>query len=198
MSRSGPDDVRLVTDRMVLRRFTGDDVDVLVALDADPEVMHFITGGPATPRHEIEEEVLPAWLAWYGRSDHLGFWAAEDRDTGAFLGWFHLRPGDGHSDEEPELGYRLRREVWGRGLATEGSRALVDDAFTNHGVRRVVAETMVVHGGSRRVMQKAGMRLVRTFHADWPYPIPGDEHGDVEYAITRTEWEAQRARTRPT
>jgi hypothetical protein len=35
------------------------------------------------------------------------------------------------------------------------------------------------------------MRIVRTFHQDWPYPIPGDEHGDVEYAITREEWEEQ-------
>ena len=55
------------------------------------------------------------------------------------------------------------------------------------------AETMVVHSGSWRVMEKAGMRRVRTFHADWPVRIPGDEHGDVEYAITRAEWEADRA-----
>lgn len=192
MSGSGPAEVRLVTERMVLRRFTVDDVDLLVALDGDPEVMHFITGGAATSRQEIQEEVLPAWLAWYDRSTHLGFWAAEDRETGRFLGWFHLRPGQGRPDDEPELGYRLRREAWGRGLATEASRELVDDAFANHGASRVVAETMVVNGASRRVMEKVGMRLVRTFHADWPHPIPGDEHGDVEYAITRAEWEDQR------
>ena len=41
-------------------------------------------------------------------------------------------------------------------------------------------------------MEKAGMREIRTFHADWPVRIPGDEHGDVEYAITRAEWEADR------
>jgi RimJ/RimL family protein N-acetyltransferase len=50
---------------------------------------------------------------------------------------------------------------------------------------------MAVHTGSRRVMEKAGMRPVRTFHADWPDRIPGDEHGDVEYAITREEWARQ-------
>jgi RimJ/RimL family protein N-acetyltransferase len=49
---------------------------------------------------------------------------------------------------------------------------------------------MVVNVASRRVMEKAGMRLVRTFTQDWPYPIPGDEHGDVEYAVTRAEWVA--------
>lgn len=54
--------------------------------------------------------------------------------------------------------------------------------------RRVRAETMVAHLASRRVMEKAGMREVRRFHADWPDRIPGDELGDVEYAITRQEW----------
>ena len=41
-------------------------------------------------------------------------------------------------------------------------------------------------------MEKAGLRFVRAFHADWPHPIPGDEHGDVEYAITRAEWDEDR------
>ncbi len=52
---------------------------------------------------------------------------------------------------------------------------------------------MVVNTGSRRVMEKAGLRYVRTFHQAWPDAIPGDEHGDVEYALTRDEWEQQAA-----
>ena len=78
----------------------------------------------------------------------------------------------------------------GKGFASEGSIALVDKAFRDLGARRVYAEAMAVHGASRRVMEKAGLRLVRTFYADWPVRIPGDEHGDVEYAITRQEWAA--------
>jgi RimJ/RimL family protein N-acetyltransferase len=50
---------------------------------------------------------------------------------------------------------------------------------------------MAVNMGSRRVMEKAGLTLVRTFHQDWPDPIPGDELGDTEYAITRPEWLAR-------
>jgi RimJ/RimL family protein N-acetyltransferase len=53
----------------------------------------------------------------------------------------------------------------------------------------VYAETMAVNRGSRRVMEKSGLRLVRTFHQSWPDRIEGDEHGDVEYALTRAEWE---------
>ena len=66
----------------------------------------------------------------------------------------------------------------------------MDKAFRDLGATRVYAEAMAVHGASRRVMEKAGLRLVRTFHATWPVRIPGDEHGDVEYAITRAEWAA--------
>ncbi len=88
------------------------------------------------------------------------------------------------------MGYRLHRASWGKGLATEASQALIDRGFERFGVERVQAETMVVHAASLGVMEKVGMRLVRTFVADWPVRIEGDEHGDVEYAITRDEWVA--------
>jgi RimJ/RimL family protein N-acetyltransferase len=183
--------VVLETERLILRRFTADDVDDLVELDSDPEVVFHITGGVTTPRDEVETDILPWFLAYYERGDAYGFWAAIERSTGQFLGWFHFRPGEGHPDDEPELGYRLRRSAWGNGYATEGSRALIDRGFRQFGVRRVVAETMVVHGASRRVMEKAGMTVARRYHQDWPYPIPGHEQGDVEYEITREQWEEQ-------
>ena len=185
-------DVFLETERLVLRRFTADDVDVLVELDADPQVMRYVTGGVPTPRREIEDEVLPAFLAYHERYAGYGFWAAVENATGEFVGWFHFRPAEDAPPDEIELGYRLRRSAWGRGYATEGSRALIDKGFTSLGVRRVVASTMVVNVASRRVLEKAGMLLVREFHQPWPYPIEGDEKGDVEYALLRSEWEHAR------
>lgn len=179
------------TERLVLRRFTAADVDPLVELDSDPAVMRYITGGLATPRSEIVDEVLPCWLGHYEKYSHYGFFAVQERTTGHFLGWFHLRPGAGVGPDEPELGYRLRRSSWGRGLATEGSRALVDAAFAEHGARRVYAETMAVNTASRRVMEKAGLVLVRTFWQPWPHPIEGDEQGDVEYELRREDWVAR-------
>lgn len=185
----GPMHVFLETDRMRLRRFTEADVDAVVELDSDPAVMRHITGGEPTSPEEVRDEVMPAWLAYYERGDDYGFWAAEAKDTGEFLGWFHFRPRAG--SEGVELGYRLRRAAWGKGYATEGSRALVRHGFAELGVQRVYAETMTVNTGSRRVMEKAGLRFVRTFHQDWPQEIPGGEHGDVEYALTLDEWRAQ-------
>lgn len=185
--------VFLQTDRLLLREFTVDDVDNLVALDSDPEVMRFITGGLPTTRAEIETETLPAFLAYHERGAGFGFWAAIEKTTGDFLGWFHFRPAPGHPADEPELGYRLRKSAWGKGYAVEGSRALIDKGFTDLGVRRVLAETMVVHTASRRVMEKAGLTVARTFHQDWPHPIEGDEYGDVEYALTHTDWARSKA-----
>ena len=181
--------VFLETERLVLRRFTEDDVDDLVELDGDPEVMHFVNGGRATPRDEIEHEVLPEFLGHYERHAGYGFWAAVEKSTGRFVGWFHLRPAEGSEPDEVELGYRLRRSAWGKGYATEGSRALIDKGFAELGVERVVAFTMAVHVASRRVMEKAGLRFVRVFHQPWPDYIEGEEEGDVEYALTRSEWE---------
>jgi RimJ/RimL family protein N-acetyltransferase len=179
----------LETQRLVLRRFTEDDVDNLVELDSDPDVMRFINGGRATPRQEIVRDVLPTFLGYYERFAGYGFWAAVEKATGRFVGWFHFRPAEAAHPDEVELGYRLRRSAWGQGYATEGSRALIQKGFAELGVRRVMASTMVVNVASRRVMEKAGLRFVRTCHQPWPDYIEGEEQGDVEYALLRSEWE---------
>jgi RimJ/RimL family protein N-acetyltransferase len=186
--------VFLETERLVLRRFTAADVDLLVELDSDPDVTHFVTGGEATPRDVVQDDLLPGYLRYYERYPGFGFWAAVQKaaPAGARRGVSRLvplPPAAGQSDDV-ELGYRLRRAAWGHGYATEGARALIRKGFTEFGVQRVVASTMSVNVASWRVKEKAGLRFVRTFHLEWPYVIEGAEHGDVEYALTRAEWEA--------
>ncbi|HEX4701257.1 MAG TPA: GNAT family N-acetyltransferase, partial [Pseudonocardiaceae bacterium] len=102
-------------------------------------------------------------------------------------------PGPDDAADVAELGYRLRKSAWGKGYATEGSRALIDKAFAEFGMRRVYALTMSVNTRSRRVMEQSGLRLIRTFHLDWPYRIDGEEFGDVEYAQTKDEWATARS-----
>ncbi|HEX4222237.1 MAG TPA: GNAT family N-acetyltransferase [Pseudonocardiaceae bacterium] len=182
--------VFLTTDRLVLRRFTMHDADHLVELDSDPRVMRFLTGGKPTPRADIENRVLPAILRCYSLGP-AGRWVVEDRATGAFLGWISLDPGENGDTEQVELGYRLRADTWGHGYATEGSRALVRAAFEYIGVGRVWAQTMAVNTASRRVMEKAGLRYVRTFHLHFDDPIDGTEQGEVEYELRKADWGAQ-------
>ncbi|QFZ16732.1 GNAT family N-acetyltransferase [Saccharothrix syringae] len=165
----------LETDRLTLRPFTWSDVDLLVWLLGEPRVMRYIEDGRPVPRERVEREVLPKVVGG------TGWWAAHEKAAGAFVGWFELSPaGDGVA----ELGYRLHPDHWGRGYATEGASALVAAGFAA-GLTRVVATAMAVNTASRRVLEKVGLRYVRTFHEDWPDPIEGWEHGDVEYALER-------------
>jgi RimJ/RimL family protein N-acetyltransferase len=183
--------VFLETERLVLRRFTMGDVDNLAGLDADPDVMRFVNGGIPTSREEIENEFLPAFLGYYQRYQEYGFWAAIKRSTGEFLGWFHFRPRDGAAPGQAELGYRLRKSAWGKGYATEGSRALIRKGFTEFGVQLVTAEALAANVASRRVMEKAGLTLLRTFRQPWPDAVGGHELEVVEYALRKADWEQQ-------
>ncbi|WP_228974191.1 GNAT family N-acetyltransferase [Streptomyces sp. DH12] len=193
----GSTEAFLTTDRLVLRPFSPGEEELLVGLDGDPEVMRYLTGGRPTPLEVARDEHLPGMLRRHPCTGVFDYWAAEDAVTGEWLGWFEFRPLERDSAAEVELGYRLRRAAWGRGLATEGARALVDKGFAELGVERVVAYTMAVNRGSRRVMEKTGLRYVTTHFEKWPDPIEGAEEGEVEYAVTRAEWHARRTAPAP-
>jgi shikimate kinase/RimJ/RimL family protein N-acetyltransferase len=180
--------VVLETERLLLRRLTESDVDSLVELDSDPRVMRFLTGGKPTPRAQIQNELLPKLLKDYDRAPGLGRWAAIEKATGEFLGWLALDPPEASTGKEAELGYRLRADAWGKGYATEGSRALIHRAFTELNLDRVWAETMAINTPSRRVLERVGLRHVRTVHRTWDDPIPGTEQGEVEYELRRDQY----------
>jgi RimJ/RimL family protein N-acetyltransferase len=157
----------------------------LIALERDPEVMRFLNGGRPAP-DDAREGVR--FLTPRGGEDDV--WAATETGTGAFVGWFSLCRID---ERVRELGFRLRRGTWGRGLATEGASALIAMGFANRDLLRIVAITMAVNRASRRVMEKTGLTHVRTVYPQWPDPLPGSELGEIEYEITRDESEAKTA-----
>lgn len=181
----------LTTSRMTFRRFTPDDAVALYELDGDPEVMRYINHD-RTPLAHIRNVLLPGITRRYDEFPGFGLWAAQDGRTGEFLGWFELAVQSREDLRRPELGYRLLRKAWGRGLATEGSAALIGRAFRDLDVDAVFAQTMAINTASRRVLEKVGMRHVRTFHLEFDDPLPGTEHGEVEYEVTRDEWLSQR------
>lgn len=184
-------DVFLETDRMLLRRLTEDDADNLFNLDSDPEVMRFLTGGIPHSRQFIVEKALPHYLGFYVRFDSLGFWAAVEKTSSDFMGWFHFRPFK-QNPAEIELGYRFKRAFWGTGFAVEGSRALINKGFRELAVSKVVASTMSLNTRSRRVMEKLGLQ----FESEFVYPgepFPGwraEDCLEVKYGLTRKQWES--------
>jgi len=147
----------VTTERLRLRKIRADDLDHLVALDSDPLVMKYLTGGVPTPRSAYlgSDGLLARMCRW--NDEPYGFFACEFER--AFIGWFHLRP----SVFEPEileLGYRLMRQFWGRGFATEGGRALCRLAFETLAQEAVDACTLPENQASAAVLRKCGMRYV--------------------------------------
>ena len=179
----------LETARIYLRPFGPEDAGLLFELDSDPEVMRFISKGEPTPLELIEHDILPRVLAYYRPWPPQGFWAAHLRATDQFIGWFHLRS-DKIEPEEMELGYRLKRFVWGQGLATEGTRMIVERSFGEWGYDKLSARTLAVNLASRRVMEKAGLLFEREFL--WSLEVlPGwseEERRGVKYGLAREQF----------
>lgn len=178
-----------------------------VRLDSDPEVLRYL-GGRTHSRAEVSASHSHR-MALAAKVDGLGFWMAfgsdggrrdstpPERETdGDFIGLMMLPPA--HGPDQPDdptvtdLGYRLVRRYWRQGLASEASRALLRHAFDTVGQNRVIAQTMAVNTGSRRVMEAIGMRYARTYFPSWDDPLPGADSGEVEYEMTREMWEARR------
>lgn len=171
----------LQTIRLTLSPCRPSDRADFMALERDPEVMRFLNGGRALDREEADPDAT--FLMPRGTEPHV--WTARWMTGGAFVGWFCLWP---EKEGEAELGYRLRRQDWGKGLASEGASALIDWGFRSEGYDRIVACTMAVNRASRRVMEKVGMEHIRTDHVEWSDPIAGAEEGEVWYALTRSQW----------
>lgn len=163
--------VFLETDRLLFRPFTRDDAENLFRLDSDPEVLRFIHSPPSTFA-DIVQQTLPRLLACHEKYHDFGYWATLEKRTNQFIGWLHFRPAADNrilfrpgidGEDEVELGYRLMPAAWGKGYATEGSRALIQKGFTQLGVKKITATAMAENVASIRVMEKAGLKFAESY-----------------------------------
>ena len=178
------------TDRLVLQQFVEDDAPRLLALDGDPEVMRYVGPHGLPDESAYRERIRTYFRPYYLLGPRYGFWPAGEKATGAFVGWFHLRPAPdyrfareaGFRAGEYDIGFRLVRAMWGRGYATEVSRALVRRGFADPAVTAIVAVALVANRPSCRVLEKAGLRKVAEFS------LPGFDLPAARYALTRSEY----------
>jgi RimJ/RimL family protein N-acetyltransferase len=185
----------LRTERITLVPLADEHLELEVELDSDPEVMRHLLGRAST-REEVEASHARR-LAAAQRVDGLGFWIGLVDD--AFVGWWTLQPA--HGPDQPDdpgvadLGYRLMRRQWRKGLASEGARELVRYGFDEIGLDRIIAQTMAVNAGSRAVMERIGLSYMRTFATSFTEPVDGFEEGEVEYETTSAQWKENRSAT---
>ncbi|MCD0446189.1 GNAT family N-acetyltransferase [Glycomyces sp. A-F 0318] len=153
--------MELRTERLLLRPLAVADAEALAAINADPEVMRYIGNGrPLTPE-ETEARTAKAAAHW---DEHgWGVFAAVESATGAFVGWAALAVPSFLPEILPatELGWRVRRDRWGRGYAPEAARAVAGFAFGDLGLDRVVSCIHAENAASIRVAEKLGMSLER-------------------------------------
>jgi RimJ/RimL family protein N-acetyltransferase len=144
----------LQTLRLDFREFVPGDLDDYVRLNADRRVMRYIADGRTHAREEAAAN-LARVLRYPRVYADLGVWRASRRDSGAFVGWFSLKYAGASSDIE--IGYRLLREAWGLGFATEGAAAMRDYGFDDVGLTRIIGVTHPGNAASQRVLRKIGM-----------------------------------------
>lgn len=147
-------EIWLTSERLGLRRFTPDDLELLVRLNADPDVTKY-TGGPKE-RDKSEAMLRGRILAYYDEHPGLGIWAGVELATGACTGMHLLNHINGETDIQ--VGYVMFKEHWGRGYATEMAVRLLRYGFEELKIPQIVAITDLPHVVSQRVLLKAGLR----------------------------------------
>jgi [ribosomal protein S5]-alanine N-acetyltransferase len=145
----------LETDRLKLRQFLPEDVDALAAVLSDPETMRYYPApfGRAAVTGWIERN-----LRRYSKDGH-GLWAMILKSSGELIGDCGLTRQTVDEVDEIEIGYHVRRDLWGQAYASEAARACRDYGFAKLGVERLISLVRPENLASRRVAEKTGMTV---------------------------------------
>ena len=186
--------ITLHTPRLTLREWRDEDVDAFVAMFSDPLAMEFL---PAQQDRAAIEAIIGRVRAHFAEHG-FGWWAAELKGTGAFIGFVGLArvPFEAHFTPAVEIGWRLASAHWHQGYATEGAKAALEAGFTQLGLKEIVSFTVPANQRSRRVMERIGMCHEEA--DDFDHPRLAADHPlrrHVFYRLARERWLEQRSAT---
>jgi len=179
------------TDRLVMRRWRDSDRDAFAAMNADPEVMRYF---PATLDRAASDALVDRIESRFDR-DGFGLWALEITATAEFIGFTGLNP---MPDGVPgaggtEVGWRLARDAWRHGYATEAATAAVGIGFREIGLDEIWSMTAVLNKPSQAVMQRLGM----TPYGNFEHPAVPAGHLLRPHIVYRLERPAAAGRRGP-
>jgi ribosomal-protein-alanine N-acetyltransferase len=184
------DGPRLLTERLVMRRWRDSDLEPFAGLNADPEVMeHF----PAT-LSRAESDAFVARIEARFERDGYGLWALEVAETGRFIGYTGLAPHTfpAHFTPAVEVGWRLPRLAWGHGFATEAARAALAFGFERARLEEIVSFTATTNVRSQAVMRRLGM--THDAADDFDHPALPEGHPLRRHVLYRLRAGAPQAR----
>lgn len=157
------------TDRLLLREIEFTDVDGMFALDSDPDVQRYLGNRPIKTKQEAEDAIR--FIRDQYKNNGTGRWAVIEKATNTFIGWSGIKfltPQEAMNgyQEVYELGYRFRKEYWGKGYATEAAQAWVSYAFNVLKVDTFYAAADIENEGSISVLEKVGFIRKNVFTFD--------------------------------
>jgi len=183
MSSVAPRVVRLETARLELRLFRPEDLAPFAAMNADPEVMRYI--GDRSPHDRTKAAATFERIRWHWAEHGFGRWAIERASDGAFLGFCGVAYPTVIASlaTRPEIGWRLAREFWGQGYATEAAIAARDHFFGFFRFPELISLAHLDNVASHRVMRKIGMHRLPD--------LDTAERGTlVIHQLLRDDWES--------
>jgi RimJ/RimL family protein N-acetyltransferase len=179
----------LVTSRLLLRLWRDSDLEAFAALNADPRVLEYF---PRTLSRSESDTAVDRIRAHFDRRG-FGLWAVEVPGVADFIGFVGMTvPGfEAHFTPCVEIGWRLDREFWGRGYATEAARVVLDFGFHSLGLGEIVSFTVPANLRSRAVMERIGM--TRSAADDFDNPNVPDGHPLRRHVLYRIRRPTPRA-----
>jgi len=181
----------LLTRRLRLSDFSASNLPDLARMNADPEVMRYF---PATLNPE-ESVALLQRITEHQRINGYSLFALHLNESDAFVGWCGLMvvPFEAHFTPAVEIGWRLNKIFWGKGLATEAAEAVLRLGFVELGLSEIVSFTAELNQPSIRVMQKIGMQSEPKDSFDHPkLPTNHPLQRHILYRLTKSLWLEQR------
>jgi len=172
--------IHIETERFILRDIEESDVQGIFDLDSDPDVNEFLGKKPIKTLQEAEQRIADVRAQY--KKNGIGRWAIEDKATGHFLGWSGLK----YEEEVREygyydLGYRILKKHWGKGIATETALASLRYGFETMNLSQISGGAEAAHIVSNHILQKVGLRFVESFQFD------GKECN--WYTLMKEEWD---------
>lgn len=170
------------TERFFLREVLESDVDGFYELDADPEVHRYLGNKPVNDKEKLNSLIM--YIQQQYIENGIGRWAVIDKATHEFLGWSGLKLVKDNINNQTnfyDLGYRLIRKHWGKGIATETSKASIAYGFNELKLNEIIAAIHCDNAASNNVVKKLGFELIENFDFD------GEDHN--WYKLTREKWE---------
>jgi RimJ/RimL family protein N-acetyltransferase len=179
--------LKLESARLLMRQWHDDDLPAFAQMCADPQVMRYF---PET-LSRLQSAALIGRIRGHFAELGFGLWALERKDTGEFIGFTGLGVVAFEAPFTPavEIGWRLAREHWGYGYASEAAWTALRCGFERLGVDQIVSFTSVANEPSQKVMQAIGMQ--RDPADDFQHPALADDHPlkpHVLYRISRQQW----------